>query len=81
MTEDITASTSSDDPRVEVLQAAVDRVGSYQDGATPDQVRDELQRAVSEAGIDVDDHVVTTLVEHITSGDEHPDVAGVLAGA
>jgi hypothetical protein len=71
--------TSSDDPRVTVLQAVVDRVTSWHESATEDVVRKELDDALSEAGVDVDaetrDKVVSRIAhEHA----EHFDVREVL---
>ena len=77
--ETLDQNTSSDDPRVAVLQAVVDRVTSWHESATEDVVRKELDDALAEAGVDVDaetrDKVVARVAhEHA----EHFDVREVL---
>lgn len=76
MTE--TAPPSSDDPRVEALQAAYDRVNSWQESATPEKIREELDRAIDEAGIEVSEETRQTLVQHIDDGGGREDVATLL---
>ena len=44
MTESSTTPPSSDDPRVEALQAVYDRVNSWQESSTPEQIRAELAK-------------------------------------
>ena len=53
------------DERTEAIQAVVDRVTSWQDGAPEGTVEDELRKGFSEAGIDVTDDDVRTLAEAI----------------
>ena len=67
-----------DDPRVEVLQAVYDRVSSYEESATPEVIRRELDEAIDEAGIDVSDDVRTRLTQHIDDRGGREDVASVL---
>ena len=77
----MTASTNPpehDDPRVEVLQAVYDRVNSYEETATPEVIRQELDEAIAEAGIDVSDDVRTRLAQHIDDRGGREDVAKVL---
>ncbi len=42
-----------DNDKIEAIQAVVDRVSSYQDGATEGTVEDELRKGFGEAGVDV----------------------------
>ncbi|MEO5850879.1 MAG: hypothetical protein ABIQ15_00050 [Nocardioides sp.] len=67
------------DPRLETLQAVYDRVQSYEESATPEQIRSELDRALAKAGLDVSDETRQRLADHIHGGGGHEDVAGLLA--
>lgn len=67
-----------DDPRVEVLQAVYDRVSSYEESATPEVIRHELDEAIEGAGIEVSDDVRTRLAQHIDDRGGREDVASVL---
>jgi hypothetical protein len=49
------------DERTEAIQAVVDRVTSWQDGAPEGTVENELRKGFSEAGVDVSDDDVRTL--------------------
>ena len=69
---------SHEDPRVEVLQAVYDRVSSYEESATPETIRAELDEAIEQAGIDVDDDTRQTLVQHIDDRGGREDVASLL---
>ena len=69
---------SSEDPRTEVLQAVYDRVSSWQESATPEVIREELDSAIAEAGIDVDEETRETLVRHIDDRGGRDDVATLL---
>jgi hypothetical protein len=64
---------------LEAIQAVVDRVTSWQDGATEATVEQELRDGFSEAGVDVPDGDVKKLADAIQ--DEHGAVqaADVLA--
>lgn len=55
------------DEKTEAMQAVVDRVTSWQDGATEGTVETELRKGFSEAGVDVDDQDVTRLADAIES--------------
>ena len=63
---------------LEALQAVVDRVSSYQDGAPEGTVEKELRSGLSEAGLELEDGQVTTLVEAIESDGGEVDVAALL---
>ena len=54
---------------LEAIQAVVDRVTSWQDGATEGTVEQELRDGFSEAGVDVPDEDVKKLADAIQ--DEH----------
>ena len=62
----------------EAIQAVVDRVTSWQDGATEGTVEQELRNGFSEVGVDVADEDVKKLADAIQ--DEHGavDAATVL---
>jgi hypothetical protein len=68
------------DEKMEAIQAVVDRVTSWQDGATESTVESELRRGLGEAGVEVPDEDVTKLAAAIE--DEHGAVsaAEVLGG-
>ena len=70
--------TDADDPRVAVLQAVVDRVTSWQDGADEPTVRKELDDALGESDVDVDDETRERIVRRIVDDGSHFDVTGVL---
>jgi hypothetical protein len=57
----------SSDEMMEAIQAVVDRVTSWQDGATEGTVEQELRRGFSESGIDIADEDITRLADAIES--------------
>ena len=61
------------DERIEAIQAVVDRVSSWQDGATEGTVETELRKGFSEAGVEVSDDDLTKLAEAIEG--EHGNVS------
>ncbi len=69
---------SHEDPRVEVLQAVYDRVSSYEESAPPETIRAELDEAIEQAGIEVDDDTRRTLVQHIDDRGGREDIASLL---
>ena len=71
--------TAADDPRVAVLQAVVDRVTSWQDGADEPTVRRELDDAIGASDVEVDDATRDRIVRHIVDDGSHFDVTGVLS--
>ena len=77
--ETVDQNTSLTDPRVEVLQAVVDRVTSWQDGANEQTVRAELDRALTESDVDVDGETRDRIVSRIIDDGQHFDVGEVLA--
>jgi len=66
------------DPRVEVVQAVVDRIVSWQEGADEATVRAELDGALSEAGVDLDEATKRRIVDRVSSETPHFDVREVL---
>ena len=53
------------DERTEAIQAVVDRVSSWQDGAPEGTVEDELRKGFSEAGVDVSSEDTRALADAI----------------
>lgn len=74
----MTAENSPEDARLEAVQAAYDRVHSWADGASMDEVRSELDGALAETGADVDDATRDRLAEHIHQQRPREDIAGLL---
>ena len=66
------------DPRVAVLQAVVDRIVSWQEGADDATVRTELEDALSQAGVEVDEATKQRIVERVSGETPHFDVREVL---
>jgi hypothetical protein len=64
--------------KVEAVQAVVDRITSWQDGATEETVRDELLRGLAEAHVDVPANFVEEVVRRVRGGSEHFDVEPLL---
>lgn len=71
-------SDGMDSEKTEAVQAVVDRVGSYQEGAPEGTVGKELREALDEAGLEVADGDVTKIAEAIDARDGIIDVAEVL---
>jgi hypothetical protein len=61
------------DDKMEAVQAVVDRVSSWQDGATEGTVAEELRKGASEVGIELSDDEITRLADAIES--EHGAVS------
>lgn len=68
-------------PKVEAVQAVVDRITSWQDGATEETVRDELLKALTEADLEVPGSFVDAVVERVRGNTEHFDVEPLLDAA
>ena len=68
------------DERTEAIQAVVDRVTSYQDGAPEGTVERELREGFAEAGVDVTDEQTTRLADAIEAEHGAVSVADVLGG-
>jgi hypothetical protein len=67
-----------DDPRLELLQSVYDRVNSWEETATPEQIRAELDTAVGHADIDVSDETRDVIAAHIQKRGGREDVADLL---
>ena len=78
MTENVDREEQRDDPRVAVLQAVVDRVTSWQEGSDGSTVRKELDSALAETEVDLDEDTRQRIVERVTSESPHFDVREVL---
>lgn len=74
----MTHETTTEDARTEILQAVVDRVTSWQDGATEETVRTELDDALADSEVDVDQDTRDRIVSRIVEDGAHFDVAEVL---
>lgn len=61
------------DERMEAIQAVVDRVTSWQDGATEGTVAEELRRGAEEVGVDLSDEEIGKLADEIE--DRHAAVS------
>lgn len=79
MTDDTVDQAGVDDAKVEALQAVVDRLASWQDGAEEKTLREELDEGLDEAGIDVDEDVRERIVTHIREDASHIDARSLLS--
>ena len=66
--------------KTEAVQAVVDRITSWQDGATEETVREELRQGLAQADLDVPDAFVDEVVRRVRAGSEHFDVEPLLRG-
>ena len=66
------------DEKTEAIQAVVDRVTSYQDGAEERVVETELRDGFQEVGVEVSDEDVRRLADAIDTTDEPVSAAEVL---
>jgi hypothetical protein len=65
--------------KTEAMQAVVDRVTSWQDGAPEGTVEAELRDGFTQAGVDVDDTDITKLADAIESRHGTVQVTDVLS--
>jgi hypothetical protein len=72
-------SESTQQATVEVLQAVVDRVVSWQDGATRETVREELAKGAREAGVDANDALLDELARRIHDEPDRLEVERLVA--
>jgi len=63
------AQSDAEGAEAEAQQAVVDRVLSWQEGAPVETVRDELRKAASEVGVEVDDAWVEEKANEISEAD------------
>ena len=66
---------------MEAIQAVVDRVTSWQDGATEGTVEEELRRGAQEVGVDMSDDEIRKLADVIEDRHSAVDAAEVLSGS
>lgn len=78
MSEQHGTSAAAGSATVEVVQAVYDRVSSYEESATTETIRQQLDEALAEAGVDLDEDTRDTLVRHIDDGGGREDVATLL---
>lgn len=69
----------TDQNRIEAIQAVVDRVTSWQDGATEGTVAEELRRGADEVGVDLSEDEVRRLADAIEDQHATVDAGEVLA--
>jgi hypothetical protein len=69
------------DDKTETVQAVVDRVSSYQDGATEGTIADELRRGLDEAGVEIPDDQLQRLADAIEDANGEVFVSDVLGRA
>ena len=79
MTEETADQHEVDEAKVAALQAVVDRLASWQDGAEEKTLRQELDEGLDEAGIDVGDDVRERIVEHLRGDASHVDARTFLS--
>lgn len=65
--------------KLEAVQAVVDRVSSWQDGATEGTVASELRKGATEAGVDLTEDEIEKLADAIESEHGSVDAATVLS--
>ena len=68
----------TDQERIEAIQAVVDRVTSWQDGATEGTVEEELRRGAQEVGVDMSEDEIKRLADVIEDRHGAVDVGEVL---
>lgn len=69
------------DTEIETINAVVERVTSWQDGATEGTVESELAKGFTEAGIEVDAEDRAKLASAIQDEHGEIDVSSVLSGS
>ncbi|HWI43358.1 MAG TPA: hypothetical protein VNS81_07035 [Nocardioides sp.] len=77
----MTAQDNTDQSRLEAIQAVVDRVTSWQDGATEGTVAEELRHGADEVGVQLDDNEIRSLADAIEDRHGAVDAAQVLGGS
>lgn len=71
--------STHDHDQLTAIQAVVDRISSYQDGATEGTVEKELREGFKEAGLDMSDDELTRLAQAIESEHGSVQAADVLS--
>ena len=67
-----------DQDHITAVQAVVDRVTSWQDGATEGTVEAEVRKGLDEVGVSLDDAQITKLVDAIETKQGETDAGEVL---
>lgn len=75
----MTTSSSRSPEEIEALQAVVDRVSSYQDGAPEGTVEKELRSALTETDVSLEESEITALADAIEAEHGAVQVSDVLA--
>lgn len=73
------ATESTQQATVEALQAVVDRVVSWQDGATQETVREELAKGAREADVQASDALLDELARRIHDQPDRLEVERLVA--
>lgn len=73
------ATESTQQATVEALQAVVDRVVSWQDGATQETVREELAKGAREADVEASDALLDELARRIHDEPDRLEVERLVA--
>ncbi|GAB4070691.1 hypothetical protein GCM10028777_36680 [Angustibacter speluncae] len=73
------ATESTQQATVEALQAVVDRVVSWQDGATQETVREELAKGAREADVQASDALLDELARRIHDEPDRLEVERLVA--
>lgn len=71
----------TDNDRLTAIQTVVDRVTSWQDGATEGTVEEELRRGVDEVGVELGDDDIRRLADAIQDRHGTVSAAEVLTGS
>ena len=61
----MTETDTPDNPELEAIQLVVDRVSSWQDGATEETIIEELRKGFDEVGVEVEPDEVAKLADAI----------------
>jgi len=61
----MTETDTPDNPELEAVQLVVDRVSSWQDGATEETIAEELRKGFDEVGVEVEPDEVAKLADAI----------------
>ena len=74
----MTETDTPNNPELEAIQLVVDRVSSWQDGATEGTVAEELRKGFDETGVEVEPDEVDKLADAIQNEHGDVDVTAVL---
>ena len=74
----MTETNTPDNPELEAIQLVVDRVSSWQDGATEETIIEELRKGFDEVAIEVEPDEVEKLADAIQNETGDVDVTELL---